>query len=202
MPLLRLDSGDWPTWIQAVTTILALVAAGYAAIQTHRTIRLEFSRDEERRIEELRREAHRVSMWLERNPEPTIGSLCRLYITNANSTPVYNANLVVEGQPLTAGLFTIPPSSEKQESGLGSGVANSIVAGEMDRTHNPYLDEAMNRIRLELVFSDSAEKRWARTLHGRLRPVADDYMLPAFDEDRRNFGYSQEEIEKMGSADA
>jgi hypothetical protein len=209
----KLAVGDCPTWIQAVTTTLALIAAGYAAWQTHRTIKLELERDRDRRMDDERREAQRVSMWLEPVTELKLGTnlLCHVYLINGNQSPMHNATLSISGKTPGPGgiaiqrntrlsLFTLPPDG-RHEVLAGSRVVDSFVRDEMNLTNNQYIADALNRLDVELIFNDSTGRRWGRSQHGRLRSLDGDHQLPAADESFRWFGYTEDEIQEMGAPD-
>src|SRR5689334_11831407 len=101
-----MDWGDVPTWVQAIATLLALIAAGAAASAAWQVLAVERKRDvdrqqveDERRAAEARGQADRVAAWpstspTEQNapPPPQQG----VSIRNASELPVYNVRVFFE----------------------------------------------------------------------------------------------------------
>jgi hypothetical protein len=58
-----LSWGDVPTWVAAVTTFLAFVAAGFAGVVAYELLRVENARDEAARVERRQAEADRAARW-------------------------------------------------------------------------------------------------------------------------------------------
>jgi len=91
--------GDWPGWIAAAGTLLAVVFAGFAALAAmktnqQQTRQLEMLAADQQRLhrESIRQQATEVAVWWKRgrvSDGPQTRSFT-VYVMNASSLPIYN----------------------------------------------------------------------------------------------------------------
>lgn len=86
--------GDGPTWLLAITTLLAFLAAAFAGIVTYDLLRVETSRDQHAAQERRRAQATEVFTWAGDDPgvrteEPRLAG----FVRNASSRPIYDISI-------------------------------------------------------------------------------------------------------------
>jgi hypothetical protein len=116
--VLVIDWGDVPTWVGAVATVLALVAAAIAAVFAGRAYGIESRRDAvaaaDRKAavdEQLRSQASRVVIWLKDNVAPPSGPFGVMY-ANTSGLPVFDVNIRLRAPNLDGGVISrmLPPT--------------------------------------------------------------------------------------------
>jgi hypothetical protein len=105
--LASLDWGDVPTWIGAVATMLAFIAAWVAARAAWRVLELERTRDRLRREVEDRVQADRVAAWPSLGPsnpdDPDSPEVWGATVRNASELPVYQVKVEFQSISPTRG---------------------------------------------------------------------------------------------------
>ena len=185
----RANWGDVPTWVAAVTTFLAFVAAAFAGLVAYELLKVESGRDlkaeqerTERRDAERRGQASKVAAWYGTWLSPvtysggansgipaTPGS--GAVIRNASDLPVYDVSIVyfLANPPKLLGWSEGDREHEIPE------LIPVIPPGE-ERTPMP---ESIRRIGsatrepvwlVAIEFTDADDQRWMRDPHGALSP--------------------------------
>lgn len=183
----RASWGDVATWVLAVTTLLAFVAAAFAGLVAYQLLAVESARDlraeeerAERRDADRRAQAARVTAWygtwrsrsvFPQSPMPdwpAYGAVIR----NASDLPVYDVRVAfcigvdpAAGVDWRSGMRysspdlipVVPPGEERAE--IPNQTRDQEAAGE---------SEAKWLVALE--FTDAAGHRWLRDPRGRLTP--------------------------------
>ena len=168
---MSVDWGTVPEWIGGIGTLLAFGVA----------LRLLFLELRARRATESdnrARDARRISAWWEWDDEIATGAgpvprdragLPRgwvIRLRNAGDTPVYDCQVYLGGprtrgkQPMRFDLPVVPP-----ETTLWEGFGTEDVFDPSDE------DYETKTAWVELVFTDSAGKRWLRKWYGELTEV-------------------------------
>lgn len=114
--------GDFPSWVTAVATVLALVAASYAAWRTGKIVTIELGRDRQREQDEERRQASQVAAWAAESVHDPVGgsNVFSQYTTmsvsgfviNGSSQPIFNIRVLwfVEDESIhETALAVLPP---------------------------------------------------------------------------------------------
>jgi hypothetical protein len=184
-------SGNWgnvPTWVLAITALLAFIAAAFAALVTYELLRIESRRDqvaaEERRQRddaERRAQASRVAAWYGRWSSvvkgPGMAADHREWvrwgaiISNVSDLPVYNVRVSFcvavdpsaaltwrHGERYLGALRLVPPGEEHVEM-------PDHIRGDGDASQN----EPTWLVAIE--FTDASGARWLRDPRGRLEPA-------------------------------
>lgn len=176
------DWGDIPTWLSAVTTLGALVAAAVV-------VRIEMRRDR-RGVERAERaeQADKVAAWYDHSYAPNArgrvgdgplggdgggerGGAGRILLRNGSDLPVYNVFLNIYSEApgiLTPPLKACPPGDTHLEVPPG-------VVG-------PY-----ERMTFRLLFTDAAGRSWMRWTDGKLGRLTEDALEWYRDEARSMF---------------
>jgi hypothetical protein len=179
--------GNVPTWVIAVTTLLAFVAAAFAGIVTYELLRIESRRDtvaaeELRQREEAQRrtQASRVAAWYGRwssvvkgpgmAADPREWTRWGAIISNASGLPVYNVRVSFcvavdpsgglkwrQGERYLGALRLVPPGEEHVE------MPDHLRAEEADGSEQTWL--------VAIEFTDASGGRWLRDPRGRLEPA-------------------------------
>jgi hypothetical protein len=172
--------GDLPTWIQAVATVLALIAASIAAVAAWRVLEVERRRDDERRqFEDERRatdertQAERVAAWpslVRSDPaDPASPAEWSGTIRNASDLPVYQVGIEFEpigGGGLTVYMFEVVPP--------GSWSLNRdrvLYPGGELQVRQEVGDLPDRTFVIALRFTDAANRVWRRDRYGVLTRV-------------------------------
>jgi hypothetical protein len=180
--------GNVPLWVLAVTTLLAFVAAAFAALVTYELLRIESRRvavavAELRQREEAQRraQASRVAAWYGRwssvvkgpgmtadhREWPRWGAI----ISNASDLPVYNVRVSLcvavepsagltwrQGERFAGALRLVPPGEENVE------MPDHVRTEEAASGNQPTWLVAVE-------FTDASGTRWLRDPWGRLEPA-------------------------------
>lgn len=180
--------GNVAEWLAAVGTLLALVAAGAAAIFAHHQLRLLRDDADERLSEAKKSQAAKVAVWLERD---LAGNLVALF-RNASDLPIYNVVVTFKspnndndfhvntfgptGQPVVLPDITgfinsaraMYPSIDLAWAMQGTeGPVRTMQTG--DRGEKTWVEAARSGpIGLGLTFTDAHGYRWERGLDGLL----------------------------------
>lgn len=184
--------GDFPSWVTAVATVLALVAASYAAWRTGRIVSIELGRDRQREQDEERRQASQVAAWAAESVHDPVGgsNVFSQYTTmsvsgfviNGSSQPIFNIGVLwfVEDESIhETALAVLPPGGAETWE-----MPDEVMARFDDQTAEQgqkplrgYLEAqllssmAAEKLRLEVSFDDSHGRRWTRDRFGNLGKV-------------------------------
>lgn len=185
----RPDSEWWKadaaSWLEALATVGALVAAFAAARATWRTLIHELQRDADREAERRRHQAERFSCWLEPDPNPIAPErflwLPReppgYFVRNSSELPIFNVVVTfwlgflngTGGQVLGPAFHdVVPPGNESVRFDM-DGAARAgyvgLVASQSAAT------SSLLRVMLEVDFVDAAGTRWHRDFRGVLSSI-------------------------------
>lgn len=152
MSALTIDWGDVPTWVGAITTLGALIAAAVL-------VRFELRRDH-REVDRLERaeQADKVAAWFD-------DQSARILVRNGSSLPIYNVRVwVISGAP----------GDELIE------VDGAVPPGDMPLAVPRGAMGALSEIGLRLRFTDAAGRSWQRWFDGTLRRLPDVYARTMF----------------------
>ena len=179
--------GDVPTWVTAVATIGALVAAGFAARGAFRLLDVERRRDAERAEAELQWQADLVAAWADREqqqrgrmPWTAEGA----YVANGSPLPIYDV-AVTWFYPDASGNLEFR-CEQAIKGGLvpsGGGFYSLTNRGSGPPPHRRAVDvldahgapvraqeaEDLAQYRLSVAFTDTGGIRWLRGVNGLLR---------------------------------
>lgn len=177
--------GNVPTWVLAVSALLALVAAAFAAVAAYELLRVESRRhalaaEEQRTREEAQRraQASKVAAWYGRWSSVVKGPgmtadhrewlRCGAVISNASDLPVYNVRVSLcvavgssarltwrQGERFAGALRLVPPGQEHVE------MPDHLRTEEEASGNQPTWLAAIE-------FTDAAGVRWLRDPRGRL----------------------------------
>jgi hypothetical protein len=180
--------GNVPTWVLAVTTLLAFVAAAFAAVATYELLRVESRRhavalEAQRQREEAQRreQASRVAAWYGRWSSVVKGPgmtadhrewlRCGAIISNASDLPVYNVRVSLcvavepsaglawrQGERFAGALRLMPPGQEHIE------LPDHVRTEEEASGNQPTWLVAIE-------FTDASGVQWLRDPRGRLEPA-------------------------------
>jgi hypothetical protein len=181
----RASWGNVPTWVLAVTTLLAFVAAAFAALATYELLCIESRRDaaavdkvRQREDEQRRAQAGRVAAWYGRwssvvkGPGMTADHREWLrsgaIISNASDLPIYNVRVSLcvavdpsagltwrQGERFAGALRLVPPGEEHVE------MPDHLRAeAEASGNQQTWL--------VAIEFTDALGTRWLRDPRGRL----------------------------------
>jgi hypothetical protein len=177
--------GDVPTWIQAIATVLALIAASVAAVVAWKVLGVERRRDRQRQGAEERAQAEKVAAWpsvvrtdpADPNSAPKWGAAVR----NASDLPVYQVH--VEYRPITPGRGQMAIVSEVVPPGDWRPSGRELYPSET-RYPNPSVYPGGSTLRraaqddlpdrnfvISLRFTDAANRVWHRDRYGVLTRV-------------------------------
>lgn len=179
----HLNWGDVPTWVLALTTLLAFVAAAFAGVVAYDLLQIERARDataaleaQDRQEAERRAQASRVaawySTWEEQEPFTQVRRLGRHWgavIRNASDLPVYGLRVlfcvpVPHGSGLTwrqGERFLSPPRAIVPPGECTVELPDDIRQDVEADGHEPEWLVAFE-------FADAAGGRWLRDPQGRL----------------------------------
>jgi hypothetical protein len=182
--------GDFPSWVTAVATVLALIAAGYAAWRTGKIVNIELGRDRERERREEREQASQVAAWAAESVHDPVGSTNVFsqfttmsisgYVMNGSSQPVFNVLVlwfVNDEQIHRTALAVLPPGGAEAWE-MPDEVMECFDDQTAEQGSKPlrgYLEAqllssmASEMLRLEVTFDDSHGRRWVRDRFGNLR---------------------------------
>lgn len=194
MTLLSADIswGDFPSWVTAVATVLALLAASYAALRTGKIVTIELGRDRQREQDEERRQASQVAAWAAESVHDPVGGnnvfsqyttmSVSGFVVNGSSQPIFNIRVlwfVKDENIYETALAVLPPGGAETWE-----MPDEVMARFDDQTaeqgHKPlrgYLEAqllssmAAEMLRLEVSFDDSHGRRWTRDRFGNLGKV-------------------------------
>jgi hypothetical protein len=156
-------------WANVVVTASALVAAGWAAVSTHRTLGIERGRDQKRDMAEEASQAAKVAAWAVRDEMAPLG--WRITVVNNSAVPVYGAGVTFhatdrpDDEPmhrvgvLPPGTRDVPLPAEWVQvgrDGYGNDVRTLTVKGE---------------IGVSIYFTDAVGMGWKRSERGALEQV-------------------------------
>jgi hypothetical protein len=181
----EIDFGDLPTWITAVTSLFALIAATFAAFFTWRTLRIESSREARTEIRIEEDQANKIACWIsDSNSEnfelsgykyKAIG--VNMNVSNASQQVIYEVTLTLfdkDSEIYEEHISVIPPEStsviaipvEIIDRYLPSHLKNIIgtVVSQADKESK----RISGSLLLEVKFMDSKGVFWARGRKGNL----------------------------------
>jgi hypothetical protein len=152
--------GDVPTWVVAIATIFAFIAAGFAAVRAKQMFDLEHRRDLHDGEMRRREQASRVSAWVVQAHEQ--GASPRIALRNASDLPVYSVRYQISTDSHGIGVFgntiiALPPESEP--------LTVPLVEVSSDLAEN---------IGVVIEFRDAAGDCWQRNSGGRLSQISED----------------------------
>jgi hypothetical protein len=164
--------GDLPTWIVALATASALVAAFRAALYTKRLFETEQARDARAEQRDLRAQAEHVSAWIQAKDQKIVaGSFTRSLgiqlstaLLNSSTQAVYDVKMTFSAGSVVAGLTdsidVLPPLTKAALRPLPKLAQTQLEAGlQTSSGETP---------RVALEFSDAAGRRWLRAADGTL----------------------------------
>lgn len=166
--VMSLDMGDVPTWINAVTTLGALVAAGVV-------VKVELGREARARAESESAQADLVAAWMARRPQAWV------VVRNSSTLPIYGVTILLKNafRPLDpeqphqelrfSRFFEVLPPGEEPASDLVN------ASGQPMRDPDPELKAFLV---VEVWFTDAAGRRWVRRSTGNLERVTGNYDFP------------------------
>jgi hypothetical protein len=159
--LQNIDWGDVPTWIGAIGTVLAVLAAIYAGVQAKRVYLIERRRDHQAEDDRRRTQAVAISGWVTESTGHSAASEWPiLAIMNASTLPVYDLVATVtrsDGTRLTSEKF---PSVAPAQSPL----QRPLVLQESAIGAEPLL--------ISLTFLDASGLIWCRDSRGKISELA------------------------------
>ncbi|MGL5823427.1 MAG: hypothetical protein ACRCYU_00970 [Nocardioides sp.] len=160
-----LDWGDVPSWIAAIATLGALVAAGWAVKKASDTFKLELKRDSERQAHDEQAEQADLiaawSAWLK--PDDTrMRAGWGALIVNGSPLPVYEATIELYGP---VGDLRVSQPKNLLPPGDTPLIWNTTIFKDDEHvSFGQYLQVA-------LKFRDSAGRLWHRDRHGQLSRI-------------------------------
>lgn len=165
-----------PTWVTALATVAAVVAAVRAGRTAKRLYDREAARDQRVLDNAEHAQADLVAAWVTFNSDPLTptqaqklptafrarGWVCRL--RNASNVPVYDLHAVIEapgGQERARPepIATLPP-----------GPPQDYPVPDISHALDPTNDENYRLLRVSIRFTDAAGRRWHRSGAGELSP--------------------------------
>lgn len=184
---MKIDLGDLPGWVQAVTTTGALAFAWVASKSALDLYRIESARDEHRARAERESQASRVCVWMERDQQAPINEMEVALVTgkyekirerqwrplaivkNGSELPVYDVVVYFYRRDMTRNgdmkerrdFFTYPV--------IPPGGGMTIHASE-DLQEPPLYGAADHAFSVEMSFRDAANNEWLRHADGKLTP--------------------------------
>jgi hypothetical protein len=173
--------GDLPTWVVALATTGALVAAFRAALYTKRLFQTELARDTRTEQRDLRAQAEFISAWIVTQDQTIVGGFIlsidlqlRTALLNSSTQPIYNVKMTFSAGPVLADLTdsvdVLPPLTEFVERALPETAQAQLVARLQSSS-----DETL---RVALEFTDAAGRRWLRAADGTLSQQIQDGPPP------------------------
>lgn len=173
----HLPPGDWPTWISAIASVGALVAAIVAAVVTIGLLKREAERDRVAADERRAEQANHVAAWY--GGDHGIGNLfpARMtrdevgtYLRNASKSPVYDVvieyycpirNVGLSWRGLDTRCKVLPPAEKAYFVGVIDDVARNLSTF------------SLAELTVAVMFRDSAGRTWRRDTQGRLSEIDD-----------------------------
>jgi hypothetical protein len=164
---LSLPAGDWATWVNAVVSFVALVAAIIAVKRSSAMLKVEQGRDsqpderdaQERKAAERAEQADHVAAW--------IGFPEGLTVRNGSSLPIYDVEVrvLLQGEPVgeTVRLPVLPPGEETPR-----------IPTKHDSSPNASVQlgwDARREAVAEITFRDVGTRLWSRDGAGVLRAI-------------------------------
>lgn len=162
----RVNWGDAPTWVSALTTLAALLAAGWI-------VRIELARDEERRKErraekdtvERAEQADRIAVWVAKK-----ASGWNVYSRNSSDLPVFDVTIKLwedGGEPQESFHSLLPPDTSEKP------LPDSfwIVHQDSERGKMLVSETRAARVRTSIKFQDAAGRIWFRNERGLLTKI-------------------------------
>lgn len=153
--------GTAAAWTAVGISILALIASIWALVREHR-------RDKDRKSNELKAQAEKISAWLHQYT-PDFGHVhYTIWFRNASGLPIYGVNLRVVSQRDGTVIWTrtrklIEPNDEPTEIEIESPAADVEIGSTISQ-------EVVNKdgkwSGVEVEFRDSAGTRWRRDSYG------------------------------------
>lgn len=162
-----MDSGNAAEWANAVVTAFALGAAGWAALSTHRTLKVERERDQRQVEAERAAQASLVAAWIE---EKRGTSSC--VVVNNSKLPVFNAAVRFH----SAERPDDQPSKEFAVLPPGRQEVSYPDEWRVPTEQDPYSGETssaegVTNLYASVMFTDTAGAAWLRTERGQLSLV-------------------------------
>ena len=166
----------WATGLQAITTSLALVAAGLAWRESHKLNEREAERDQrqakldlERTTQQDRAQASGVAAWPSWG-EDMLKNIAGVYVVNSGDAPVFGGVLTFSAGGMQLGelrLSLIPPGKRflSFPTTDGARAAAHEADVELTRRREDMLEPAYG---VTLQFRDASGREWTRDVLGRL----------------------------------
>lgn len=162
---MSLDMGDVPTWIGAVTTLGALVAAGAV-------VKVELGREARAKAEADSAQADLVAAWIARRAEAWV------VVRNNSTLPIYDVTILIYDvtilikkafRPLDPEQPDPTPSFSQFYQVLppGEELARGLANDEGKPMQNP-APELKASLVVEVRFTDAAGREWVRRSTGQL----------------------------------
>lgn len=165
-----MQPGDAAEWANVGVTALALFAAGWAALATHRALQLERKRDQRAQEADWSAQAALVAAWPTGVAEQDgDASTWRAVIKNNSGVPVYGVVLTYtglgDGQVTTHEVGLVPPGTQEV------GYPREWTANWPDNRGNAHTMVTMPVVGVNITFTDAAGFVWQRNERGELSLV-------------------------------
>jgi hypothetical protein len=176
--MIDMTSDSIASWIAAVATFGALLAAVAAALQAKKLYDIESGRDKEAADSRARLQASRINAWAGLRLQQGDLQAFGVIVANSSDEPVYNVRIVVDGftNKNMSTLTCVPPGQYFVE--------NRVISKGEKRFHwdyakptsefrdplRPFSASGSKKV-LSTSFTDSAGQSWKRDLDGGLSPV-------------------------------
>lgn len=168
IPWANIDWGDFPTWISAVTTFGALVAAGWVvSIEVKRENRTEKLLDQQRADHARAEQADHVAAWYIRveSSRPGMPPGSQINVRNGSRLPIYDVAVELLEGPETHRLprvAILPPGDHS----LPYPDAMREITAIFDS--NAKIRARLRALEIVLTFRDTAGRVWTRNQYGSL----------------------------------
>ncbi|MEU1641411.1 hypothetical protein [Micromonospora zamorensis] len=183
----KIDLGDLPGWIQAVTTIGALAFAWIAAKSALNLYRIESARDEHRARAERESQASRVCVWMEPDLHAPVDEIEVEFtpgryekvrerqwrpltnVKNGSELPVYAVTVYFYREDMLKNGETEERHDIFNYPVIPPGGGLTIHTSD-DLQQPPFYGPADHAFRVEMSFRDAANNEWHRHPDGKLSP--------------------------------
>lgn len=178
------------SWLEAISTFLALAAAGVASVFAWRAFQLEVQREDRYAKERDRAQAERFSGWCDEVEDNVSidgtqywsGLVDAIYLRNASDLPVYRVFGIVRTADGTRmgdlEIGIVPPSDELKVVTFTTEIAHEVDAARREHERRAAANAAAAfqilesfRLQVELLFTDAANVGWRRLADGKLVPI-------------------------------
>lgn len=173
------DTKGYAGWLEAVSTFAAFTAALIAAVYVARTYRIEAAREQRFEDAQIRSQAEQVVAWFDPDMPPWAEEAyyephSKLVLINGSRLPVFDLHAVIH-PPASSGAMPVDLDLSR---GLGPAVGptgDTPIVHEIDIEYGSQAVHDLTRWAhgwwgCELRFRDAANRRWVRTVTGKLEP--------------------------------